>query len=69
MEGELSYYKGLVGGTKKIYGLIESSDFVAFKGTKKDADFKEILRIPLEKDESEKTQTCTEVFPYGKELL
>ena len=30
MEGELQYYKGIVGGFKKVYGLIDSSDFVAF---------------------------------------
>ena len=39
MEGELMYYKGLVAGFKKVYGLIESSDFVAFQGTKNSQEF------------------------------
>jgi hypothetical protein len=32
MEGDLSYYKGIVNGFKKVYAIIDSSDFVAFKG-------------------------------------
>lgn len=32
MEGDLLYYKGIVGGFKKVYCVIESSDFVAYKG-------------------------------------
>ena len=60
MEGNLQYYKGLVGGFKKIYGLVDSSDFVAFKGQKNSQDFKEILRIQLE-------DGSTEVYPVEKE--
>lgn len=32
MEGELHYYKGLVNGFKKIYAMIDNSDFLALKG-------------------------------------
>ena len=62
MEGELNYYKGVVSGFKKVYALIDSSDFVAFKGNKKEGDFKEILRVPLEKQDT----STTEVYPSGK---
>ena len=48
MEGNLQYYKGLVGGFKKVYGQIDCSDFVAYREQKK-ADKLEILRIQLDK--------------------
>jgi hypothetical protein len=48
MEGDLLYYKGLVAGFKKVYGLLESSDFVAFKGSKNSQEFSEFLRISLQ---------------------
>lgn len=60
MEGNLLYYKGLVGGFKKVYGQINCSDFVAFKGK----DSKEILRISLDKVQNEKEGVTTEVYPY-----
>ena len=41
-------YKGLVGGYKKVYALIDSSDFVAYQPFVKGSNRKEILRVPLE---------------------
>jgi hypothetical protein len=38
MEGHLLYYKGIVGGFKKIYANIESSDFVAYQVDAKGAN-------------------------------
>jgi hypothetical protein len=60
MEGELSYYKGVVSGFKKVYAYIDSSDFVACKGQRNSSDFKELIRIPLELIEG---QSLSEVFP------
>ena len=48
MEGELFFYKGLVGGFKKIYALIDSSDFVAYEPKKNSDELIEVLRISLE---------------------
>ena len=46
MEGELQQCtKGIFGGNKKVYGLIQGSDFVVVKSAK---DSKEILRIVLD---------------------
>ena len=50
MQGELYYYRGLVGGFKKLHAIIEGADFVLYykppeKRTAKD----EYLRIALEK--------------------
>ena len=68
MESELLYYKGIVGGFKKVYCVVESSEFVAYKGKKNSSDFKEILRIQLDAEKSNvEGNGPTEVFPYGKE--
>ena len=48
MEGELFFYKGLVGGFKKIYALIDSSDFVAYETKRNSDELVEILRVCLE---------------------
>ena len=70
MESELLYYKGLVGGFKKVYSVIESSEFVAYKGKRNTNDFKEILRIQLDADKLKvEGNGPTEVFPYGKENI
>ena len=49
MEGDLQYYKGngiiFTGVYKKVYAIIDGSDFVAYKGTQKAQDFKEVLRL------------------------
>lgn len=63
MEGNLLYYKGLVGGFKKVYCQINCYDFVAFKGK----DVKEILRISLDKAHNEKEGITTEVYPFRKD--
>ena len=63
MEGDLLYYKGLVGGFKKIYAQIDSTDFVAFKTKPSALDSKEILRLPLDKATSdESAKGITHVF-------
>ena len=63
MEGDLLYYKGIVGGFKKIYAQIDSTDFVAFKAKPSAIDSKEILRLPLDKVSSdESAKGITHVF-------
>ena len=63
MEGDLLYYKGIVGGFKKIYAQIDSTDFVAFKAKPSALDSKEILRLPLDKVSSEESDKgITHVF-------
>ena len=62
MEGELHQCtKGLFGGNKKVYGIIQGSDFVVVKSAK---DSKEILRVALDNQENEGGNT--EVGPLGK---
>jgi hypothetical protein len=53
MEGDLQYYKGIVGGFKKTYAQIDSTDFVTFKAKPSAAESKEILRLPLDKNLSD----------------
>ena len=60
MEGELKYYKGLVGGFTKVYGLIERSDFVAFKSQK---NREEMVRVVLESG-----WNSAEVYPHNKDI-
>jgi hypothetical protein len=63
MEGDLLYYKGIVGGFKKIYAQIDSTDFVAFKAKPSALESKEILRLPLDKATSdESAKGITQVF-------
>ena len=57
---------GLIGRNKKVYGLIDGGDFVAFRGQKNSQEFQEILRIPLAPHTNDKGQEeCTYVYPYG----
>lgn len=66
MEGDLHHYGGIMGRNKKIYGLIDGGDFVAFKGQKYTQEFQEILRIPLQKHSTDKgVEEHTYVYPYG----
>ena len=66
MEGDLLYYSGLIGRFKKIYGLIDGGDFVAFKGQKNSQEFQEILRIPLQPYENDKGNAeYAHVYPHS----
>ncbi len=67
MEGDLMHYGGLMGRNKKVYGLIDGGDFVAFKGQKYTQEFQEILRIPLKSPYStdKGVEEYTFVYPYG----
>ena len=67
MQGELQLYKGLMAGYQKVYGLVESSDFVTYKGQIGTKDCKEIIRVSLDKARNEENGTRTEVFPHIKE--
>ena len=54
-------------GYQKVYGLVESSDFVTYKGQIGTKDCKEIIRVSLDKARNEENGTRTEVFPHIKE--
>ena len=47
MHGQLYHYKGLVGGFKQLYGVIEGSDFVCYKNSKPQ-EKDEYIRIKLD---------------------
>jgi hypothetical protein len=65
MEGNLLYYKGMVGGFKRVYAHIDSSDFVTYAPAGKQSR-KELLRIPLEPLSTNQTRQLTEVQPNSK---
>ena len=51
-----------------MFCVVESSEFVAYKGKKNSSDFKEILRIQLDAEKcSIEGNGPSEVFPSGKE--
>ena len=64
MEGELQQCtKGLFGGNKKVYAVIQGSDFVVLKTAK---DTKEILRVALDNQDKQSNETIVEVGSQGK---
>lgn len=68
MEGELQQCtKGIFGGNKKVYGIIDGSDFVVYKGDQIANNQKEVIRISLQSSDKEsQDQGITEVAPHGK---
>ena len=54
MEGELQQCtKGIFGGNKKVYGIIDGSDFVVYKGDQIANNQKEVMRISLQSSDKE----------------
>lgn len=64
MEGELQQCtKGIFGGSKKVYAVIQGSDFVVLKTAK---DTKEVLRIALGNHDKLLNEGIVEVGYQGK---